>query len=187
MAPIAPQFRSQRTEPLIPNPLHCIKYCVDAALFWLPTQILICKMLIKSEIKGWEQYGLKVLRAMEAPLRPCWGEVTYNQSFTVLILHHMGHDLLQNFPPLFLKTSLRMTHVHIWRQGEGTHLFFRRKWGWRWAALSTVGRPHRARGTAVTPWGVPLDISHLMTTWVSTAQFCITKIKDNWNRVRFFF
>lgn len=74
----------------------------------------------------------------------------------------MGHDLLQNSSPLFLKTSLRMTHVDIWRQGEGTHLFFKRKWEWRWVALSTVGRPHRARGTAVTPW-VCLWPSH--TSW----------------------
>lgn len=56
--PTAPQFRSQGTEPLIPNPLHCVEYCVDAALFWLSTQILICEMLIKSEIKGWEKLNM---------------------------------------------------------------------------------------------------------------------------------
>lgn len=130
----APQFRSQRTEPLIPNPLHCIKYCVDAALFWLPTQILICKMLIKSEIKGCEQS--KMASKCWGQWRHLWGLAEERWPITthliVLILHHPGHDLLQNFPPLFLKTSVRMTHVHIWRQGESTYLFFRRKLWWRW-------------------------------------------------------
>lgn len=183
----APQFRSQRTEPLIPNPLHCIKYCVDAALFWLPTQILICKMLIKSEIKGWEQSKM----ASE-----CWGQWRHLQglagerwpitSHLIALIWH--HDLLQNFPPLFLKTTLRMTHVHIWRQGKGTLLFFRRKVRWRWAALSTVGKPGRPRGTAVMPWGgVCLAISQLTTTWLSTAQFWIlTKNEDNRKPVRRF-
>lgn len=67
-----PQCRSQRMEPLIPNLLHCVEYCVDAALFWLPTQILICKMLTKSEVEGWPKkkpkHGLSVPRAMEIPL-----------------------------------------------------------------------------------------------------------------------
>lgn len=163
--PTAPHSRSQRTEPLIPNPLHCIKYCVDAALFWLPTQILICKMLIKSEIKGWEQS--KMASKCWGQWRHLWGLAGERWPITshliVLILHHAGHDLLQNLAPLFLKTSLRMTHVHIWRQGESIHLFFRRKLWCRWAALSTVGKPCRARGTAVMLWGVHVWPSH--TSW----------------------
>lgn len=78
--PHTPQFWSQGTEPLIPNPLHCVEYCVGAALFWLPTQILICKMLIKSEIKAEKnQTWPQCAEGTGGTCAPRCGEVTHTQ------------------------------------------------------------------------------------------------------------
>ena len=120
-----PQLRSQRTEPPIPNPLHCVEYCVDAALFWLPTQILICKILIKSEIKGWEQSN---------KASTCQGQRSLPWSlaverwpipsrFVVLLQHHTDQELLRNSPPAFLRPAHRAAQAHI--QGEGMLLLFK--------------------------------------------------------------
>lgn len=62
-------------------------------------------------------------------------------------------------------TSFKISLLSSWRphlwwptfmfRGKGkAYTNLRRKLRWRWAALSTVGKPCRARGTPVMPWGV---------------------------------
>lgn len=155
--PHTPQFWSQGTEPLIPNPLHCVEYCVGAALFWLPTQILICKMLIKSEIKAeknqtWPQCA-------EGTGGTCAASLWRGDPYPAASQFSSNTTLSRSSSKIPLLSSW-VLHPGGPKGGEGkAHSYFS-----RWPALSTAGscQPYHAASGALPLMLLVCAFSHFM-------------------------